>query len=179
MTVCQQVGGTLLFNAMTITMFVACLGSGMAGQLGAARLLYGMGKDNVLPKKFFSYLGKKHNSPVLNILLIGVLSVMGALVLNYQKTAELINFAALIAFMGVNIAAIRQLYFRAPKKQRNLLTDLIVPASGFIFCLWIWMSLPNSPKILGGIWFIVGIVYLAISTRGFRKQPVMLDFKDV
>ena len=44
MSVCAQVGGALLFNAMTITMFVACLGSGMAGQLGAARLLYGMGK---------------------------------------------------------------------------------------------------------------------------------------
>lgn len=179
MTVCAQVGGSLLFNAMTITMFVACLGSGIAGQLGAARLLYGMGKDNVLPKRFFSYLDKKHNSPVLNVLLVGALALIGAFALNYQKTAELINFAALIAFMGVNLAAIRQLYFRSPKKQRNLLTDFIVPAAGFIFCLWIWMSLPNSPKILGGIWFIIGIIYLFISTKGFRKQPIILDFKDV
>ena len=178
MSVCAEVGGSLLFNAMTITMFVACLGSGMAGQLGAARLLYGMGKDNVLPKKFFSYLDKKHNSPVLNLLLIGSLAIGGSLLLNYQKTAELINFAALIAFMGVNLSAIRQLYFRSPKERRRILPDFIVPALGFIFCLWIWMNLPFSPKILGGTWIIAGIIYLAFSTKGFRKQPVIIDFKE-
>ena len=179
MSVCAQVGGTLLFNAMTITMFVACLGSGIAGQLGAARLLYGMGKDNVLPKKFFSYLDKKNNSPTLNILLVGILAVIGALILNYQKTAVLINFAALMAFMGVNLAAIRQLYFKSPKKQRNLFRDLLIPGAGFIFCLWIWVSLPNSPKLLGGIWIFIGIIYLSLSTNWFKKQPVVLDFKDI
>lgn len=179
MTVCLEVGGVLLFNAMTITMFVACLGSGMAGQLGAARLLYGMGKENVLPARFFSYLDKKHNSPALNILVIGILSLVGAMVLNYQKTAELINFAALIAFMGVNLAAIRQLYFKVPQKERKLITGLLIPATGFLFCLWIWMSLPGSPKILGGIWLLIGVIYLAVSTRGFRRQPAALDFKDV
>jgi len=179
MTVCARVGGNLLFNAMTITMVIACIASGIAGQLGAARLLYGMGKDNVLPRKFFSYLDPKHNSPSYNIILIGILAVIGALALNYQKVAELINFAALIAFMGVNLAAIGRLYFKAGPGNRNFFTDLIIPAGGFLFCLWIWMSLPNSPKIIGGLWFVIGIIYLAITTKGFRKQPVMLDFKDV
>jgi len=179
MTVCAEVGGPLLFKAMTITMFIACLASGMAGQLGASKLLYGMGKDNVLPKRFFSYVDKKQNTPVLNLLLIGVLALIGALSLNYQKTAELINFAALIAFMGVNLAAIGQLYFKSPKKQRNILTDFILPALGFVFCLCLWISLPAGSKIIGGIWFVVGIVYLLISTKGFRKQPASLDFKDV
>jgi amino acid transporter len=178
MTVCAQVGGVLLFNAMTLTMFVACLGSGMAGQLGAAKLLYGMGKDNVLPKRFFGHLDKKSNSPVLNLLLIGILTFGGSLLLDYQKTAELINFAALIAFMGVNLAAIRQLYFRSPKAERKILPDFIVPAMGFLFCLWIWTNLPGAPKIVGGIWLFAGIIYLAFSTRGFRKQPVMLDFTE-
>ncbi len=178
MTVCQQVGGALLFNAMTLTMIVACLGSGMAGQLGAAKLLYGMGKDNVLPKRFFGYLDKKSNSPVLNLLLIGLLTAGGSLLLNYQKTAELINFAALVAFMGVNLAAIRQLYFKSPRAERKLLPDCIVPAMGFLFCLWIWINLPGSPKLLGGVWLLAGIIYLAFSTKGFRKQPVMLDFNE-
>jgi amino acid transporter len=178
MSVCAQVGGALLFNAMTLTMIIACLGSGMAGQLGAARLLYGMGKDNVLPKKFFGYLGKKSNSPVLNLLLIAGLTIVGSLLLNYQKTAELINFAALIAFMGVNLAAIRQLYYRAPREERKLFRDFIIPAMGFFFCLWIWINLPGTPKILGGVWLLAGIIYLAFSTKGFRKQPAMLDFTE-
>lgn len=178
MTVCAQVGGVVLFNAMTITMLVACLASGLAGQLGAARLLYGMGKDNVLPRRFFSYLDSRRNSPVYNILLIGALSLLGAMVLNYQKTAELINFAALIAFMGVNLAAIWQFYFKSPFKTRNILTGLLVPAGGFVFCFWIWLSLPGTTKIIGGFWFLIGITYLGITTKGFRKKPVMIDFTD-
>jgi amino acid transporter len=179
MTVCAQVGGDLLFNAMTITMVIACLGSGLAGQLGAARLLYGMGNDGIIPKKFFSHLGPKYNSPVYNLLIIGVLAIVGALLLNYQKVAELINFAALIAFMGVNIAAINRLYFRSSLAQRNLITDLAIPAAGFLFCLWIWMNLPNSTMMMGGVWFLIGAIYLAVTTKGFRKQAKMLDFKDV
>jgi amino acid transporter len=138
-----------------------------------------MGKDNVLPRKFFSYLDPRHNSPLLNILLVGFMAIVGALALNYQKTAELINFAALLAFMGVNLAAINQLYFKAPAGERKLITGFLAPALGFLFCLWIWISLPDSPKILGGIWLVAGIFYLAFSTKGFKKQPVMLDFKDV
>jgi amino acid transporter len=179
MTVCAQVGGSLLFNAMTVTMVIACLGSGLAGQLGAARLLYGMGNDGIIPKKFFSHLGPKYNSPVYNLLIIGVLAIVGALLLNYQKVAELINFAALIAFMGVNIAAINRLYFRSSLAQRNLITDLAIPAAGFLFCLWIWMNLPNSTMMMGGVWFLIGAIYLAVTTKGFRKQAKMLDFKDV
>jgi amino acid transporter len=179
MTVCSQVGGPLLFNAMTITMFVACLGSGMAGQLGAAKLLYGMGKDSVIPKRIFGHLGSKHNAPVYNLYIIAVLSVIGVLALNYQKTAELINFAALIAFMGVNLSAIGQFWFRSSGNKRNPLTDLIIPSAGFLFCLWIWISLPGSPKIIGGIWLAAGFIYLVVSTRGFRKQAAKIDFKDV
>lgn len=179
MTVCAKVGGDLLFNAMTITMIIACLGSGLAGQLGAAKLLYGMGKDNIIPKKFFSHLGPKYNSPVYNLLIIGALACIGALLLNYQKVAELINFAALIAFMGVNIAAINQFYFKPLLKKRNVIADLFMPTVGFLFCLWIWINLPVNSKVMGGIWFLFGITYLAITTKGFRKQAKVLDFKDV
>ena len=179
MTVCAQVGGTLLFHAMILAMFIACVGSGMAGQLGAARLLYGMGKENVLPKRLFSFLDKKRNTPSFNISVIAGLAIIGALLLNYQKVAELINFAALIAFMGVNLATISRLYFKREAKKRNIFTDLIVPAAGFLFCLWIWMSLPNSPKIIGGVWLLAGVIILVITTKGFRKQPANLDFQDV
>ena len=177
-TVCKQVGGALLFNAMSLTMFIACLASGLAGLMGASKLLYGMGKDNVLPRKIFGYKNPKRNTPVYNILIVAALSIFGALVLNYQKTAELINFAALIAFMGVNLAAINQFYFKAPRGNRNIVKDLMIPAGGFLFCLWIWISLPGAPKIIGGFWFLIGIIYLAISTKGFKKKPVEVDFSE-
>lgn len=172
--VCSLVGGKFLLNAMAIILAVACLGSALTGQVGAARILFGMGRDNALPK-FFARLNQRDN-PVLNIWLIGILALIGALVLNYEKAATLINFGAFLAFMGVNLAVSREFFFRPPAGHtRNGLLDLAVPAVAFLFCLWIWVSLPKPAKVVGGIWLVLGLIYTAVKTRGFRTQPVMMD----
>lgn len=177
--VSARVGGQFLFNAVAVILFIACLGSGLAGQVGAARLLFAMGRDGVLPKKIFSRLDRKNNTPVYNILILGILTIVGSVAISYQGAAELLNFGAFLAFMGVNIASLRQFYFLRPDgESRNFLLDLILPAFGFLFCFSIWISLPSPAKIMGGIWFIAGLIYLAVTTRGFRKKPVLLDFKD-
>jgi hypothetical protein len=33
-------------------------------------------------------------------------------------------------------------------------------------------------KWVGGAWFVIGIVYMAIKTRGFREKPLMIDFTE-
>jgi amino acid transporter len=43
-----RVGGIGLFRAMAIVLVVANIGAGMTTQVGAARLMYGMGRDNVI-----------------------------------------------------------------------------------------------------------------------------------
>ena len=177
--VSARVGGTFLYNAIAIILFIACLGSGLAGQVGAARLLYAMGRDGVLPKKLFSHLSYKGATPTYNIIIMGVLTIIGSFILSYQSAAELLNFGAFLAFMGVNMAAIRQFLFLRPVgEKRNILMDAILPGLGFLVCFSIWISLPNPAKIMGGIWFLVGLAYLIIRTYGFRRKPVIIDFKD-
>lgn len=178
--VSARVGGQFLFNAIAIILFIACLGSGIAGQIGAARLLFAMGRDGVIPKKMFSYLHAKSSTPSYNIIFMGVLTLIGSLVLSYQGAAELLNFGAFLAFMGVNMAAFRQFYFLRPAGEtRNLIFDAIIPAMGFLVCLLIWISLPTPSKITGGLWLLAGIVYLYVKTSGFKKKPVTIDFKEV
>ncbi len=178
--VAARVGGTFLFNAMALTLFIACLGSGLAGQVGAARLLYAMGRDGVLPKKLFSHISPKTSIPSYNIIFIAALTLICSLLISYQGAAELLNFGAFLAFMGVNIAALRQFYFlRIPSEKRNVLFDVVMPVMGFLVCLFIWLSLPTPAKIIGGIWLITGVIYLLFKTRGFKQKPVMLDFKNV
>jgi amino acid transporter len=178
--VCRSVGGNFLFNAVALILFIACLGSGLAGQVGAARLLYAMGRDKVIPGKIFSHLSSGNATPTYNILIMGVLTVVFSLLLSYQNAAELLNFGAFLAFMGVNIAAFRQFGFLRPKgERRNFFLDLIFPSFGFLFCFSIWISLPAPAKIMGGIWLMAGFIYLIIRTKGFKKNPVILDFKDV
>jgi amino acid transporter len=185
MDICSRVGGVLLFNAMGFILIVAAFGSGLTGTLGAARLLFGMGRDGVLPRKFFGHLKPGSSTPTYNILLIGGIAFLGAVLLNYigsayEHAGELLNFGAFLAFMGVNFACFWQFSVIAKKAgaERHLLRDAILPLLGFAFCLLIWWNLNNLAKTVGGIWFAVGLLYVGFKTNWFRAAPVMIDFSD-
>lgn len=184
MDICSRVGGPFLFNAMGLILILAALGSGLTGTLGAARLLFGMGRDGVLSKRIFGHLKPGSNTPTYNIILIGLLSFGGAVLLNYygsayQHAGELLNFGAFLAFMGVNLAVFWQFSVIArPGHKRRWLRDAILPLFGFIFCGLIWWNLNPLAKMAGGIWFAIGLIYFGIKTRGFRSAPVMIDFSE-
>jgi putrescine importer len=176
MDVTRRVGGVALFNAMAAVLVVAQFGSGLTGQAGAARLLYGMGRENVLPEKVFGRLDA--GNPAWNILIVGTISFGGALVFDFEGAAEVLNFGAFLAFMGVNLATCRQFYFADREGRPRFFRDLLLPVAGFLFCLGIWVSLPSPAKIIGGCWLVAGLIYDAISTRGFRTQPAHIEFVD-
>jgi putrescine importer len=179
MDVAHRVGGPLLFQALGMVLILAAVGSGLTGQVGAARLLFSMGRDNVVPRKFFAYLDPKRNTPTLNICLIGVVAYVGALFISYEQAGEILNFGAFLAFMGVNLATFWQFaILKQPGRERRWLTDVVVPLLGFLFCLWIWVGLKMPAKIVGGAWLSVGFIYAAIKTRWFRDRPIMVDFSD-
>jgi putrescine importer len=165
-------------------LILAAFGSGLAGGLGAAKLLFGMGRDNVLPRKFFGHLAPGTTTPTYNIILIGLLSFGGAEILNYfgsayQQAGELLNFGAFLSFMGVNLAAFWQ--FGVLKKEghkRRIIVDIVLPLAGFLFCAVIWWNLNPLAKTAGGIWFAIGFLYVAAKTRFFRAAPVIIDFSE-
>jgi amino acid transporter len=173
--VTKVVGGNPLFQAMGLVLILACVGSGLTGQAGLARLLFGMGRDGVLPRRWFAHLNPKNNIPSNNVLLTGLLTVVGVLFVPYETAAELLNFGAFLAFMGVNGAVICEYWVRRPKGERRV-RDLILPGCGFLFCLAIWLSLPSTAKIAGGVWFVVGVAYLAFRTKGFSQKLAFAEF---
>ena len=79
-----RAGGQLMFHVMNFTLLVATIGSSLGAQVGAVRLLYAMGRDNAIPRRFFVYLDPIRNTPRYNILLTGAICIAGALSLNYQ-----------------------------------------------------------------------------------------------
>lgn len=161
-----------LFAIVGFTLVVANFGSGMGAQLGAARLLFGMGRSNALPKRFFGAIDPKHHVPGNNVIFVGAVSLIGAFLLDYDLGAEMLNFGALIAFMGVNAAAFLRYYVREPQKR---LRNLIPPVLGFAVCLLLWLNLSRPAQIAGGIWMIAGIVFGAWKTHGFRGELVNFD----
>jgi len=182
MDVCRRVGGPTLFHAMGFTILLAQLGGGLAGVVGAARLLFGMGRDGVLPRKVFGHLSSGTNTPTYNILIIGAIVFAGSIGLQYignayEHAGELLNFGAFFAFMNVNLSAFWQFtVVKSHGRRPRLLADAVLPLFGCLFCGLIWWNLNVVAKVAGGLWFLIGIVYLAVSTRGFRKQPVMINF---
>lgn len=179
MDVTRRVGGDALFQAMGLVLIAACFGSGLAGQAGAARLLYGMGRDDVLPKRIFGRLDTTRNQPAWNICILGICSFAGALLLSYERTAELLNFGAFLAFMGVNLSAIRTFYRqRRSGESASFLAGVLVPGLGFVFCLAIWSNLPVPARIGGAVWLVLGIIHLAVKTGGFRNAPKMMDLRE-
>ena len=174
--VANVVGGHVLEVTLTFILLIGSIGSGVTGQVGAARVMYGMGRDNMLPKKFFGHLDKKHAGPSYNIMLIGVIVLIGANTLSYDKCAHLINFGAFLAFMLVNAASIREYYFKAEQKTvKSFFKNFLPPAVGIIACFFIWQSLPRLTFIIGGLWTLVGILYLAIKSKGFQEVPEVKD----
>jgi len=178
--VSARVGGSLLSNAFAIVLCIGCLGTCLAGQAGAARLLYAMGRDNVLPGSLFSHVNIKTSIPDYNIILIGGLTVTISLIISYQGAAELLNFGAFLGFIGVNLAAFRQFYLlRPPGQKRHLFSDAVIPILGLAVCLAIWLSLPSPAKIVGTIWLLAGIAFLLIKTRGLKEKPIEFDYNDI
>ena len=184
MDICARAGGLILSWSMALVLIVAAFGSGLTGTLGAARLLFGMGRDNVLPKKFFGKLTPGTSTPTNNILLIGGLSFVGSVMLNYigsayEHAGELMNFGAFLAFMGVNFACFWQFSMRRQQgAPMNFVRDALVPLVGFLFCGLIWVDLNIIAKTVGGIWFAIGLLYVGYKTNWFRSAPVMIDFRE-
>src|SRR5260221_3211417 len=154
-----------LFAIVGFTLLVANFGSGMGAQLGAARLLYGMGRSKALPQSFFGVVDPHRHVPRNNVIFVGVVALAGAFLMSYGLGAEMLNFGALIAFMGVNAAAVVHYYIRQDEKK--ILTAL-PPIAGFLICFALWLGLSKPAKIAGVIWMAVGIAFGAWKTRGFR-----------
>jgi putrescine importer len=190
-----------LFPVVGFTLLLANFGSGLGAQIGAARLLYGMGRSNALPRSFFGAVDEKHRVPRNNVFLVGIVALAGAFVLElvagyktyslgttglswptfvnimnggeaYGLGAEMLNFGALIAFMGVNVAAFLRYYVRESEKK---LSNLIPPILGFLICLLLWLNLSRPAKIAGVIWMAAGIAFGAVKTRGFSGDLVNFE----
>jgi putrescine importer len=160
--VAQRIGGLFLFHLLNATLLIANMGSGMAAQFGAARLLYGMGRGGSLPRRFFSAIDARTGIPRNNVLLVGACALIGAFLLTYERGAELLNFGAFIAFMGVNAAALVHYRLRSPEKVPLAAT---APLLGLLVSAFIWINLNHSALLLGALWIVLGLILYFVMRR--------------
>ena len=166
-------GGAWMLGWITFVLPVAGLASALTGQAGASRLLFGMGRDGVIPRSIFGYVSPRYSTPTRSIHVMAAFTLIGSLLMRFQLAVELLNFGAFVGFVLVNLSVIRHYYFRRRERAGlGVLTNLVFPLQGALVCLYVWMSLTNKAKAVGFIWLGLGVIYLAVLTRGFRNRPV-------
>jgi amino acid transporter len=172
----RLIGGPWMLGWISFVLLVAGLASALAGQAGASRLLFGMGRDAAISRRLFGHLDARTSTPVRSVYFMGAVSLLGALIAKFQLVVELVNFGAFIGFILVNLSVIRHYYVRQRRRDgMGLLTNLAFPLFGALACTWVWMSLTGKAKLVGFLWMGAGTVYLAVITRGFRRRPRELE----
>src|SRR5699024_9756993 len=161
-------GGQFLTVFFTAAYVAGACGSALTSQASVSRILFAMGRDGVLPKSFFGRLSPRFHTPILATLAVALSFI-----------SEMVSFGALIAFSAVNLSVIKHFVIdRKHRGGRAMLSSLVLPGIGFCLTLWLWTSLSPRTLLIGAIWLVLGIGYLALVTRGFRRPTPMLDLTD-
>jgi amino acid transporter len=169
-------GGEAFTNVNNLVSVIAGFGSGLAIQATSSRLLYVMGRDGVLPRSVFGRLSSVLRVPWINILLIGLIGMLGML-LDIGKATAYINFGAFLAFALVNVAFLVWIWrsFRARSSMARAALLSLVPIAGFAVDLYLFSKLHPEAYAIGGGWLVLGLAMLGIATRGFRRPVPVLS----
>jgi putrescine importer len=169
----RTIGGSLFAALFVAGLIIGQFTSGLAAQASVSRLLFAMGRDGVLPQRFFGRLSDQFSTPVLNILLCGAIG-LGALFLDVTTSTSFINFGAFTAFTLVNLSVIGY-YVRnrhtASASALNPATYVAVPLVGALVDVYLLTKLDSAALLLGAAWLALGVVYLLVLTRGLRVAP--------
>jgi putrescine importer len=177
-----KVGGTLLTTFFVAVYVVGAFGSGLTTQVSVSRIIYSMGRDGAFPA-VFARLHKKYRTPVAAAIAVSIVSLL-SLFISLDVAATMISFGALVAFSMVNLSVIRHHLFPkggrlTPPRASDWVKYGVVPFIGFGLTVWLWTSLTATTFIVGISWIALGLIYLAVLTRGFRRQPPTLSFSEI
>ena len=170
------VGGALFKSVVLSFAIVTVMASGIAAHAGVSRLMYAMGRDGVIHKRFFGHISPKSFTPSYNIVLVGAVALTAGF-LSLEYVVALISFGALTAFSFVNLSVLAEYMWRQGRwhSTGDLLRYLVTPVLGFMSVGAMWLEVEPSSLSSGLIWGSIGLVYLAITTSGFRKTPPQYD----
>lgn len=168
--------GTTFFIVDNCGSFVCAL----AGMGAVSRILYGMGRDDILPKRFFGKISPKFQTPVNNIVLTTLIALTAIFYQdNVMGAASLVSFGAVCGFFMVNFSVISHYIIRGRERGPGaMIRHLFLPALGMASLLVVFYFIETPAKILGVIWLLIGVLYLLIKTKGFRELPPEMKIEE-
>lgn len=139
----------------------------------ASRIMYGVSKDNSLPKVLSKTI-KKNKTPWIAALVTLLIAILLLLFGKVQTLASIASFVTMIVFIAVNAAVIR-LRMTEPCKNRPFRSPFaignvpILPAIGIVVCFLFLFQFEQLVYLTGLLAFVCsgGIYFLY---RWFKKQ---------
>jgi amino acid transporter len=169
-TVAKVAGGDVFANVRNVVSSVATFAGAVAIQATSSRLLYVMGRDGVLPRVLFGRLSRAFHVPWINILIIAAIGSIATL-LDIDTATSMINFGAFLAFVLVNISFTVWIWKHRATDwgagRRVLMT--VISVFGALVDGYLFSQLSHVAYVAGVSWLILGVVLVAIATRGFRR----------
>ena len=97
--------------------------------------------------------------------------------LTLENVIDYINFGALIAFSFVNISVFARFAIRQGRRTTasDIVKFIVLPLVGVGLALILWVNLSETALIGGLSWAAIGLIYLAIITKGFQKKVQGFD----
>ncbi|QNK49038.1 APC family permease [Brevibacterium sp. PAMC23299] len=171
-------GGNFLNSLFVSVVVTSATASAIASGGSGARILYAMGRDNVLPKRIFGYVSPKFQTPIFNILIIACVA-MSAVFLDIATATSFINFGALFAFTFVNLAVLIHFFVRQKQRSpKSIILYFLLPLIGTGITIWFMTKLDIHSLVLGITWMTVGFIYLLYLTKMFKERPPELNFAE-
>lgn len=157
----KMTGGDLFGLIYTVGFVLAMMITNLVGTAAATRLLYGIGRDGVIPKRFFSAVNHRFKTPHWNIVFIMLIEILLGSYANPDQLAELINFGAISGFILLNLSVIclgwRKIYSKGGGSP--LRKYFIFPVIGLAIMLSIFVNMKIITISFGTLWGMAGILY--------------------
>ncbi len=131
----------------------------------SSRALWAMSCAGVLPMGL-CVIGTKRRTPWLAILIVGSITVAFSLIRSIENIAEFTNFAVLLAFAGVNIAAVKIFARDNPNRRfKHFWLDIILPVMGILTSLGLAVTLGWAAALFGAALLATGFIVYLIMRR--------------
>lgn len=168
-----EAAGGLMFRKVLLVVNIVAIGVAniMAAQTATARMLYGMGRDGVIPR-IFGKVHPKYQTPYASAIIVGVASCFIPLILTMSQLVRLVNFGALASFVLLNFAVF--LYFFVKQKKRSgmdIIKYLVCPWAGILILGYVFTGFDKMTYVVGIVWLIIGLIVGAIKSKGYKEVP--------
>jgi APA family basic amino acid/polyamine antiporter len=179
--------GPYLAPIVAATGFAICYVSTNTGVIGVSRIVFSMGRFDLLPRWFYK-VHPRFKTPMRTIIVFGLIGMALAVVGELTFVADLYNYGALLSYILVNISLIvlrnkEAGAYRAWKVPGTITLRLrdrsyfipLISVVGAVSCAVLWgliLAFHEGGRILGTAWVLVGIAGF-VALRRMRHMPVL------